>query len=86
MYGIYAMSKIIVNERLIDEVNYKLRVINGHAPVKLSAADVMKEAICVYDWILEQIMAGRAVVSVNKDLNDLVQIKTPYIPAEPPKV
>lgn len=80
------MSKIIVNERLIDDINYKLRVINGHVPANLSAADVIKEAVCVYDWILDQIIAGRAVVSVTKDLNDLIQINTPHIPAEPPKV
>lgn len=41
------------------------------------AAEIIQQALGVYDWATEEIAAGRTVVSANKQGGDIARLNTP---------
>jgi len=80
-----ASVRLDVPQSYVDEVNHGLNQINDHF-ISLNANDIGREALSVYRWAVEQVRLGRAVVSVNRDMDALVQIETPHLPAREPSV
>jgi hypothetical protein len=39
------------------------------------------EAMAVYKWVVEQMAAGRVIVSTDKHLQEFTQMSTPNLPA-----
>ncbi len=52
----------------------------------MSINDIGREALAVYKWFVEQTAHGYAVVAVNRDLTQLVQVSTPHVPARQPLI
>ena len=52
----------------------------------MSATDIAKEALSVYQWFVKQTALGYAVVAINRDLTQLVQVCTPHVPARKPLI
>lgn len=71
---------------LIEELNYKIRVINARNAGEevLSANDIAREALAVYKWAIDNIYEGYAIVAADSDKNLITQIATPNMPAKAP--
>lgn len=75
-----------VPHNVIEEINYKLRVINNRETnaKNLSSNDIGREALAVYKWVVDQLYEGYAVVSADKQKELIAQIATPNLPAKAP--
>jgi hypothetical protein len=77
--------RLDVPQSVIDLINEKLRKINADPSRKpLSANDIGREALAVYNWAVDQTSEGLAVVSSDKSRAPVVQIATPNIPGRAP--
>lgn len=78
--------RLDVPDNFINDIKYKIKEINGNNInlQQLSSNDITREALAVYNWVLEQVHNGYAVVSVNKNRDLISQIETPYVPARVP--
>lgn len=75
-----------VSKNFIDEINYKIRVINNRHPnaTVLSANEIANEALGLYKWALDQVYEGYAIVSTNKEHQLILQVELPNLPAKVP--
>lgn len=77
---------LFLPQSILDEFNDNIRKIHyRHSESKpLSANDICKEALAVYNWAVEQMADGYAVVSMNQNREIITQISTPNLPARAP--
>lgn len=87
--------RLQVDESILKSINDNLKAIHqgmkgaDSGPLSsgpLSANDIGRDALAVYKWVVEQTLSGRAVVAADKELSELKQITTPYIPARSPQI
>lgn len=73
--------RLQVSQSVIDSINDKLRIINNdpNRP-PLTANDIGREALAVYNWAVDQNGQGFRVVSVDKNRTPVIQIATDSIP------
>lgn len=78
---------LTVEQSFVEQVNSCLKEINSvRVHIGMSATDIAREALSVYQWFVKQIALGYAVVAINRDLTQLVQVCTPYVPARKPLI
>jgi hypothetical protein len=76
--------RLNVPESYVQEVNGSLNEIKKdlglvHMPMNIN--QIGCEAMAVYKWVVEQMAAGRVIVSTDKHLQEFTQMSTPNLPA-----
>jgi len=82
------MSKLVhtyILDTTIEDISANLRAINGTS-CNYTPNEIALDAIAVYRWHTEQLRLGRAVVSTGKDLTNLTQVGSQFLPARDPTV
>lgn len=79
--------RLTVEQTFVDYINQSLKEINSdRVYMAMNIHQIAREALAVYKWFVEQTAHGYAVVSVNRDLTELVQVCTPHVPAKEPRI
>lgn len=78
---------LTVEQSFVEQVNSCLKEINSdRVHMTMSATDIAREALSVYQWFVKKTALGYAVVAINRDLTQLVQVCTPHVPARKPLI
>jgi hypothetical protein len=77
-----ALLHLIVPDAVVEGINRDIAIIHAGTPgaPAMSANDIGREALAVYQWVVSQISAGNMVVATNADKTKFTAMETPALP------
>lgn len=80
-----ALLHLIVPDAVVESINRDLAIIHAGTPgvPAMSANDIGREALAVYQWVVSQRSAGNRVVATNAEKTKFSAMQTPMLPFGP---